>query len=164
MSAVFAAQGWGNFTAALVALIITAAYKQKILKSDATLGDIDYMWRLLIGLGIVPAVVALYFRLTIPETPRFTMDVARNVEQATTDIDNVLTSGVSKYDGDAVVVRVDAPKASFKDFCNYFGKWRNFKILFGTSYSWFALDVCIFLLLHGLLSESLGRLLFTVSV
>jgi hypothetical protein len=36
---------------------------------------IDFCWRLLIGLGAVPGAVALYFRLTLPETPRFTMDV-----------------------------------------------------------------------------------------
>ena len=44
------------------------------------------MWRLFIGLGAVPAAVALYFRLTIPETPRFTMDVKRNLDKAAADI------------------------------------------------------------------------------
>lgn len=43
--------------------------------------DIDRTWRILLGLGCIPAVVALYFRLTIPETPRFTMDIERNVKQ-----------------------------------------------------------------------------------
>ena len=42
------------------------------------------MWRLLIGLGCVPGALALYFRLTIPETPRFTMDIERNVDQVRT--------------------------------------------------------------------------------
>ena len=34
MAAVFSAQGWGNFTAALVALIIVAAYKAFLLSRD----------------------------------------------------------------------------------------------------------------------------------
>jgi PHS family inorganic phosphate transporter-like MFS transporter len=125
-----------------------SAYKTPLLKDNpANLNHVDYMWRLLIGLGCIPGVVALYFRLTIPETPRFTMDIERNVQQAATDITNVLTTGNSTIDPDAVVQRADAPKASRKDFIAYFSKWENGKILLGTSYSWFALDVNKILLL-----------------
>ncbi|KAF9043636.1 hypothetical protein BDZ89DRAFT_1128320 [Hymenopellis radicata] len=35
---------------------------------------VDEVWRILIGLGCVPGVVALYFRLTISETLRYTYD------------------------------------------------------------------------------------------
>lgn len=103
------------------------------------------MWRLLIGLGAVPGVIALYFRLTIPETPRFTMDIERNIDQAATDIQAVLAGRKSNVDDDAFVQRIEAPKASWADFREHFGKLENFKILFGTAYSWFALDVCFFL-------------------
>ena len=66
MTAVFANQGWGQFAGALVALIIVHAYKNSILHDDpAVLPHLDQMWRILIGLGCVPAVIALYFRLTI---------------------------------------------------------------------------------------------------
>jgi PHS family inorganic phosphate transporter-like MFS transporter len=145
MTAVFAAQGWGNFTAALVAYIIVAAYKPLLLKDSPTqLNHVDYMWRLLIGLGCVPGVIALYFRLTIPETPRFTMDIERNVRQASQDIGNVLTTGKFVVDPDAVIQRVQAPKASRRDFVAYFSKWENGKVLLGTSYSWFALDIAFY--------------------
>ena len=66
------------------------------------------MWRILIGLGCVPACVALYFRLTIPETPRFTMDIERNVNQAAQDVDNFLTSGTYYVDPDTTIERVQA--------------------------------------------------------
>ena len=102
------------------------------------------MWRVLVGLGIVPAVVALYFRLTIPETPRFTMDVERNVKQATQDVENFFTTGSYYVDPDAVIERAQAPKASRRDFAAYFGKWENFKLLFGAAYSWFALDIAFY--------------------
>jgi len=165
MTAVFASQGWGNFStylttnnppthiyipilthslaAALVAFIITAAYKDTIVGSPSVndLHGVDAMWRLLIGLGCVPGTVALYFRLTIPETPRFTMDIERNVDQASTDIDNVLSGKAKQTDEDAPVQRINVPKASWADFTAHFGQFKNFKILFGTSYSWFALDV-----------------------
>lgn len=162
MTAVFANQGWGNFSkclyslpfypliylysiaAALVAFIITAAYKTSILKeaSITNLKSVDYMWRILIGLGCVPGVVALYFRLTIPETPRFTMDIERNIDQATADIKTVLTND-RRVVNDDLVQRVEAPRASWADFRAYFGQIQNFKVLFGCAYSWFALDVSI---------------------
>ena len=122
---------------------MVAAYKDAILKSTYPCAlPVDYTWRLLIGLGCVPGVIALYFRLTIPETPRFTMDIERNIEQAANDIENVLTSGKYVEDDDAVVSqRVKAPRASRADFVAYFSKWENGKVLLGTAYSWFALDV-----------------------
>jgi PHS family inorganic phosphate transporter-like MFS transporter len=134
--------------AALVGLIVVAAYKSALLKdSPATNDHVDYMWRLLIGLGCLPGAVALYFRLTIPETPRFTMDIQRNIDQASKDVEAFLTSGSYYVDPDAVVTRVEAPKATRRDFMAYYSKWANFKVLFGCAYSWFALDVSFFLLL-----------------
>ncbi|KAG6333503.1 hypothetical protein ID866_5592, partial [Astraeus odoratus] len=94
MTAVFAFQGWGQLASAIVGIIVVSAYKSEILSSAFPAAKpVDYCWRILIGLGCVPGVVALYFRLTIPETPRFTMDVDRNVAQASKDIENVLTTG-----------------------------------------------------------------------
>ena len=76
------------------------------------LRHVDFMWRLLIGLGCIPACVALYFRLTIPETPRFTMDIERNVQQAAADVENFLTSGTFVVDPDAVRVLRPVPGKS----------------------------------------------------
>lgn len=146
MTAVFAAQGWGNLTGALVALIIVVAYKSALLHDTnaAHPEHVDFMWRLLIGLGCVPGVVALYFRLTIPETPRFTMDIERNVIQAAADVENVVGEGNVVVDPDAPVQRANAPKASLADFRRHFGKWENMKILFGCAWSWFALDIAFY--------------------
>ena len=70
------------------------------------------------------------------------MDIERNVDQAAQDIENVLTIGKHVEDEDAVVSqRVKAPRASLADFMAYFSKWKNGKVLLGTAYSWFALDV-----------------------
>jgi len=145
MTAVFAFQGWGNFTAALVSLVIVEAFKSAVLADNPkVLAHVDNMWRILIGLGCLPGTVALYYRLTIPETPRFTMDIERNVQQASDDVDNFLTSGTFYVDPDAVVQRVDAPRASRRDFARYYGQWKNFKILFGCAWSWFALDIAFY--------------------
>ncbi|KAL8276965.1 hypothetical protein RQP46_010600 [Phenoliferia psychrophenolica] len=145
MTAVFASQGWGQLSAAIVALVVISAFKTQIINDpleDAH--HVDFCWRLLIGLGAVPGAVALYFRLTLPETPRFTMDVERNLQQAATDVDAFLANKNTPHDYDVVAVRVQAPKATRRDFLAHFGKWENAKVLIGTSYSWFALDVAFY--------------------
>jgi PHS family inorganic phosphate transporter-like MFS transporter len=131
-----------SIAAALISLIVVSAYKNGISHDDPTVyKHVDYCWRLLIGMGCLPGCVALYFRLTIPETPRYTMDIDRNVQQASADIENVLSTGGFYVDPDAAVQRVQAPKASRRDFIKHFSKWENGKVLLGTAYSWFALDV-----------------------
>ncbi|CAB5386177.1 phosphate transporter [Rhizophagus irregularis] len=87
MAAVFAMQGFGIFAAGLVALIVLAAFRNGIIHNVMV---IDYCWRLILGLGAVPGLLALYFRLTIPETPRYTMEVERNLMKASTDITSYL--------------------------------------------------------------------------
>jgi PHS family inorganic phosphate transporter-like MFS transporter len=126
-----------------VGLICVAAYRGPIIASPprVPVDSVDPIWRLVIGLGCVPGVIALYFRLTVPETPRFTMDIEGNIQQAMSDIRAVIGGGGGYLDPDAVVHRAEAPRASWSDFCAYFGKWENGRALLGTSWSWFALNV-----------------------
>jgi MFS transporter, PHS family, inorganic phosphate transporter len=132
-------------TAAIVALITVAGFKQQILADNVLVyKHIDYCWRILIGFGCVPGAIALYFRLTIPETPRYTMDIERNVKQASQDVDTYLTTGTYVIDPDAPIMRVDAPKASRRDFIRHFSQWKNGKVLFGCAWSWFALDIAFY--------------------
>lgn len=37
---------------------------------------LDYVWRIIIGFGALPAVATIYLRSTLPETPRYTTDVS----------------------------------------------------------------------------------------
>ena len=69
-------QGLGQLCAAFVMLFVTLGFKEQL--STATKYSncdgycavaVDKMWRTLIGFGAVPATIALYYRLTIPETP-----------------------------------------------------------------------------------------------
>lgn len=126
-------------------MAVLAAFKKQILNDPVNYAHhLDFTWRLLIGLGAVPGAVALYFRLTLPETPRFTMDVERNIKQATSDVDAYLSSGKYVADSEPTVQHVAAPKASWADFRRHFGQWQHGKVLFGTAYSWFALDVAFY--------------------
>lgn len=156
MNAVFAMQGIGQFTAAIIALIVTAGFKESLLTGSkaSTCTDVcqlavDKMWRVIVGFGAVPGCIALYYRLTIPETPRYTFDVARDVEKAAEDATAYMHG---KKEGEPDEIRrvttmvqaspaLEIPKASFRDFLHHYGQWKNGKILLGTAGSWFFLDV-----------------------
>ncbi|EPB92324.1 MFS transporter, PHS family, inorganic phosphate transporter [Mucor circinelloides 1006PhL] len=142
MSAVFAMQGIGQVTAGIVGLVVTAAFKSAIEYDQAYL---DYVWRIVVGIGAIPGVCALYYRLTIPETPRYTMDIENKFEKGISDAKAFIEKGAASGDyteATAVAVVQDGPpKATWKDFRRHFGQWKYGKVLFGTAYSWFALDV-----------------------
>ena len=122
-------------------MIVVSAYKDSIIDDNSNIVAVDSTWRLLIGFGCVPAVIALLFRLTISETPRFTMDVERNIRRATEDINEIIRDAEQVEDVEPIVRRAVVPEASWADFKRHFGRWRNMKVLIGTSWSWFALDV-----------------------
>jgi PHS family inorganic phosphate transporter-like MFS transporter len=69
------------------------------------------------------------------------MDIERNVVQATADINAALANENAGHDPYAVVQRANAPRATRRDFMHYFGRWQNLRVLIGTAYSWFAIDV-----------------------
>lgn len=132
-------------TSAIVSIVVLSAFKHQIQTQPvADPKAIDQTWRFVIGLGMVPAAIALYFRLTIPETPRYTMDVERNIKQATQDVDTYLTTGTYVVDPIQNNERAELPKATWADFRRHFGQWKNGKVLLGTAWSWFALDVAFY--------------------
>jgi PHS family inorganic phosphate transporter-like MFS transporter len=101
----------------------------------------------------VPAAIALYYRLTIPETPRYTFDVARDVEKANADVNKYISGKHGEGDVDAIqqataqsasAAKLEVPKASWSDFFRFYSRMRNGKILFGTAMSWLLLDVAFY--------------------
>ena len=140
MAAVFAMQGFGILTAAGVAVAVLACFRSAVIADQSNL---DYVWRICIGLGAVPGLVAIYFRLTIPETPRYTLDIDNDIERAAVDV-NIVTNGKKREPGEGELRKEGEKKASLKEFAKHFSKWKNLKILLGTSVTWFALDVAFY--------------------
>ncbi len=104
------------------------------------------------GFGAVPGCIALYYRLTIPETPRYTFDVARDVEKAGEDV-SAYMHGKAEGRPDEIqrvttmvqaATTLEIPKASFRDFIHHYGQWRHGKVLLCTAGSWFFLDVAFY--------------------
>ncbi|KKA23888.1 Phosphate:H symporter [Rasamsonia emersonii CBS 393.64] len=159
MGAVFAMQGFGQLAAALVALIVTAGFKGSLEMADkvnhctgACHEAVDKMWRTVIGFGAVPACIALYYRLTIPETPRYTFDIDRDIVKAGEDI-NAYIDGKREGRPDEVQraavlqeksSQLAAPKASWADWWAHYSQWKNGRVLLGTAGSWFFLDVAFY--------------------
>ncbi|KAJ3048690.1 phosphate transporter, partial [Rhizoclosmatium hyalinum] len=146
LAAVFAMQGIGIMIGGIVYVATLAAMKSQV-QNDYT--ALDTVWRIALGFGIIPAVGAVYFRLTIPETPRFTVDVIGNVAQAESDVAKVLdmnenANNVTSNWENAVTNTggtIAVKENSFTEFMDYFGQWKNAKTLIGCAYCWFSLDV-----------------------
>ena len=83
------------------------------------------MWRIILGFGAIPGSFALYYRLTIPETPRYTFDVKHNIVKAVADSDR-------------------KGSAPIMEFYRYFKDWKQFGVLYGTVTSWFLLAVAFY--------------------
>jgi len=151
MAAMFSAQGLGAFCSAFASFICVTGFRNSlqsnICDDDCRLA-LDKSWRIVYGMGIVPAVIALYFRLKFPESIRWTLDVKRNGSLAAIDA-TAWTDGTRVEDAQTLLGNhlnlqggyAAAPKPSFRDFRRYFGSWRNAKVLLGTAGSWFFLDI-----------------------
>ncbi|KAL6935677.1 related to Inorganic phosphate transporter PHO84 [Hanseniaspora guilliermondii] len=160
MSAVFASQGWGQVLGAVVAIICVRAGKSDINFSSKECGDsckkaLDQMWRVVIGFGAVPGALALYYRLTIPESPRYSLDVQNNINLGTAEVSRYLAGELGEAEQEELDVlkktgvevdNIDTTqkKASFREFKNHFSQWKYGKILLGTAASWFILDVAFY--------------------
>ncbi|OHE94726.1 H+ symporter [Colletotrichum orchidophilum] len=159
IAAVFSMQGMGQLGAAVVALVTAEGFKDSYLDVH-TLGDCharcqlaaDRSWRIIVGMGAVPACIALYYRITIPETPRYTFDVEQDVEKADADIRAYMASkSKGDYDPDLQFKMkketgpaYNTPAASWSDAWAYFTQWKHFRILMGTALSWFFLDLAFY--------------------
>lgn len=146
MGAVFAMQGLGQLTAAFVMLFLTLGFKSSLETSTELANctgncaeSVDKMWRVLIGFGAVPGCIALYYRLTIPETPRYTFDVKLDVEKAEGDAEAYLKG---KSTGTATELsrvvtqqqasqQMNVDKASWADFFRHYSVPKNGMLLAG---------------------------------
>ncbi|KAJ3075233.1 hypothetical protein HDU98_008849 [Podochytrium sp. JEL0797] len=139
LSAVFAMQGIGILIGSIV-YVATLAGLQSQIQADYRV--LDAVWRIAIGFGLIPAVLVIYFRFTLPETPRFTADVIGDTEAAARNVDIAMGRTTTKASEPVVAVHKKLGKPNkATDFYNHFRQWKNMKVLIGTAYCWFALDV-----------------------
>ncbi|KAF8553195.1 MFS general substrate transporter [Imleria badia] len=137
---IFANQGWGSLIGSLVVIIVLACYKH-VMNDLGETSKVDGVWRICVGLSLIPAFGTLYQRLTLPESKRFREAQEVNVESASNLKEkDVATSSSEVVEEDTPLVK----KAHFKEFLIYFSEWRHAKILIGTCTCWFLLDVAFY--------------------
>ncbi|KAF2691540.1 phosphate permease [Lentithecium fluviatile CBS 122367] len=158
VAAVFAMQGLGQLAASLMALIVVAIYKENLQDvpnvascSGDCVAAVDRMWRLIIAFGGIPGWFALYYRLTIPETPRYTFDVLYDIEKASVDTRRYRygKSGNTINPVEQAQVRRDmakyqTPRPTVGEIFRFYSKKKNGIKLFGTAFSWFFLDLAFY--------------------
>lgn len=132
------------------------------------LSTLDSVWRWVVGAGCIPALLAILWRFSIPESPRYTMDVAHDPKQAIMATKRqfrrtaqLLESlNVSSDEGDtlapsnprsfptspALTASPDPVRDSDSTFWTFFFVEGNIRYLAATSICWFLLDFCFYAL------------------
>jgi len=126
---VFGTQALGLIVGPLVALALLGA----------GLSD-DLVWRILLGLGAVPAAAVIYLRRKMPESPRYQVQVQGKAEQAAAQI-SVFTDGQVSENGAGQVSGNGAPAPRQELGLRAFLTNRHWLIMLaGTAGTWFLLD------------------------
>ncbi|MDA8201165.1 MAG: MFS transporter [Chloroflexi bacterium] len=125
VSMVFSTQAAGLIVGPVVGLTLLAAGVQA-----------DLAWRLMLGLGAVPALAVIYLRRTLPESPRYRARVRGDATGA--------AASLAAYTGGQIQgVAVTEPRIHerLRDFLS---NPRNLLLLLGTAGSWFLLDYAFY--------------------
>ncbi|EUC48050.1 hypothetical protein COCMIDRAFT_3010 [Bipolaris oryzae ATCC 44560] len=158
IAAVFAMQGLGQLASALVTLIVVVIYKDHLVIATGVgecVGEcavhVDKMWRIIIAFGGIPGWFALYYRLTVPETPRYTFDVLYDVEKASVDARKYRygkqgneVDPVTQAQARSEMAKYKTPRPSLGELFRFFSQKRQAIRIFGTSMSWFFLDLAFY--------------------
>jgi PHS family inorganic phosphate transporter-like MFS transporter len=161
LASVFIMQPLGQLFAYIIALVVLVAldrqYDLNKLSDDQLPYVIDKHWRWVTGLGTIPAIIALIFRLTIPESGRWTLDVQGDADRAVLetrshfgddqfgdenfgDEDLELETFDGAQDPEAPEPQAEPSPTYWEFLRNYFLVDGNWRYLAATSACWFLLD------------------------
>ncbi|KAG6418204.1 hypothetical protein SASPL_120404 [Salvia splendens] len=152
IAAVFAMQartGFGILTSGIVALIVSAAFDHAYNApsyadnaAGSTVPEADYIWRIIVMFGALPAALTFYWRMKMPETARYTALVAKNAKQAAQDMAKVLNVDLEAEE-EKVEKYADKSSNSFGLFSREFARRHGMHLL-GTTSTWFLLDIAFY--------------------
>jgi len=140
----------------LMTIIVLAIYKH-VMDVEGKTSKVDGVWRIIVGVSLIPAFGTLYQRLTLPESTRFlasrqhtlnsstgNIEAVKNVGGKNVDVDDVKAESPTTNPDDIVEPDIIKKKAQFSEFVQYFSEWRHAKILIGTCACWFFLDIAFY--------------------
>jgi PHS family inorganic phosphate transporter-like MFS transporter len=125
VATVFAMQGFGLLTGAVVTLagVFLAP-------------SLDVAWRLILGLGAVPALMTIYFRTRLPETPRFELLVRGRATEAARTVASLTGQSLASSGAGDGLPRRGVP---LRRLLGMYGG-----LIAGTALTWFFLDVAFY--------------------
>ncbi|GLT42344.1 hypothetical protein SLA2020_163470 [Shorea laevis] len=148
IAAVFAMQGFGILAGGIFAIIISSAFKARfyappyyVNASASTVPQADYVWRIILMVGALPALLTYYWRMKMPETARYTALVAKDAKQAASDMSKVLQMDIEAES--QKVEKISQSKAKFGLFSKEFLRRHGLHLL-GTTTTWFLLDIAFY--------------------
>ncbi|XP_038979551.1 probable inorganic phosphate transporter 1-3 [Phoenix dactylifera] len=149
IAAVFAMQGFGILIGGTVALIVAGGFKKKynvppysVDRAGSTVPEADYVWRIILMFGAVPAALTYYWRMKMPETARYTALVAKNAKLAAADMSKVLNVEIEE-DVEGAQRLVDERANNFGLFSKEFARRHGIHLL-ATTTTWFFLDIAFY--------------------
>src|SRR5579884_216414 len=138
---VFSMQGVGLICGPLVAILLLVSGLNH-----------DLVWRIMLGLGAVPALATFYLRRQIAETPRFALTMQGNLEGASRTIDMVTkqngngnnnNNGKSNGSGQKVAAKSNGNGGKKSSLRLLFSP-RYLRWLIGAAGAWFLLDIAYY--------------------
>ncbi|GCE05785.1 MFS transporter [Dictyobacter aurantiacus] len=131
---VFSMQGVGLVLAPLIAIVLLS------LRLDN-----DLVWRLMLGIGAIPALCTFYLRRQIAETPRFALSMNGDLEAATRTVGQVIGTPGDTRVQEKKAAKVERKKQEKKKSWLYLlFTPRYLKWLVGTAGTWFLLDIAYY--------------------
>lgn len=148
VAAVFAMQGFGILAGGVFAIIVSAAFEARYSSPPyevdpigSTVPQADYVWRIILMFGAIPAALTYYWRTKMPETARFTALVAKDTKKAAADMSKVLQCDVQQEEQENTPQFEESQQFGLfsKEFMRRHGSH-----LIGTCACWFFLDVAFY--------------------
>jgi MFS family permease len=125
---VFSMQALGLIVGPLVALTL--------LKSGVSH---NITWRLLLGLGAVPAATVLWLRTLMPESPRFVAEVRGNAVKAAAEL-KAFSAGIASANGPTASPKAGPRAPASGHLVLFLREPRMLRLLVGTAGSWLLFD------------------------
>ncbi|XP_008224362.1 PREDICTED: probable inorganic phosphate transporter 1-3 [Prunus mume] len=149
IAAVFAMQGFGILGGGIVALIVSTAFDHSfkapaysVDRAASLAPQADYVWRIILMVGALPAALTYYWRMKMPETARYTALVAKNAKQAAQDMSKVLQVDLEAEE--EKLEKITQEKSNtFGLFTKQFARRHGLHLL-GTTSTWFLLDIAFY--------------------
>ena len=152
----------GTLVGSIVTLVLLACFSKSL--KGGNYAQLDAVWRLQMGLALIPALLTLWPRLKMPEGKKYLESRELTKPKRPDSVESRFTATTHRTrhrdslelivsDGRGLQEEIDAARAeveaqgrraSLDVFLVYFREWRHLKTLIGTMSCWFLLDVAFY--------------------